>query len=205
VFWKRWHISLSSWIRDYLYLPLIRTAVHDRSTGGLIQAVDERQKNKALFSAWAIMGLWHGANWTFVIWGLYHALAIYVYRLIAPIGRRLSNTTQILLGICITLPVMMLGWIPFRAENLEVTIDMYLKVLDPRAYMWLGLRENTYIIAVILVLGSGFTYLVYNRFRVFAAHRIAYSLLAELALFTAILPLIYIFLRPISQFIYFQF
>ena len=79
-FWQRWHISLSSWIRDYLYLPLMGAQVHDRSTGGLPTVESGRSgftRTRALFLTWGIMGLWHGANWTFVIWGLYHATLVY--------------------------------------------------------------------------------------------------------------------------------
>ena len=82
-FWKRWHISLSSWIRDYLYLPLKGAKVEDRSTGGLNIEKNKKidKNNSALFITWAIMGLWHGANWTFVVWGLYHSILIHLERL----------------------------------------------------------------------------------------------------------------------------
>lgn len=66
-FWRRWHISLSSWIRDYLYLPLAGIKVHGRSVGGLANATVDKKHQKALFFTWAIMGLWHGANWTFLV------------------------------------------------------------------------------------------------------------------------------------------
>ena len=82
-FWKRWHISLSSWIRDYLYLPLSGVKViKTTGTGGIGEGSDtsKQNKNKALFLTWAIMGLWHGANWTFVFWGLYHASMIFLER-----------------------------------------------------------------------------------------------------------------------------
>lgn len=91
-FWRRWHISLSSWIRDYLYLPLAGVKVHDRSTGGLGHATLDKRKNKALFASWAIMGLWHGANWTFVLWGLFHATVIGAYRLLAPLTRGVNQS-----------------------------------------------------------------------------------------------------------------
>ena len=83
-FWQRWHISLSSWIRDYLYLPLTRTLVRDSSSQGGIetsaQSMNKKGRQPALFASWAIMGLWHGANWTFMFWGLWHAMIIFFYR-----------------------------------------------------------------------------------------------------------------------------
>ena len=70
-FWKRWHISLSSWIRDYLYLPLMGVKVLETTAkGGIGNKLDQkkgRNKNLILFITWAIMGLWHGANWTFIL------------------------------------------------------------------------------------------------------------------------------------------
>ena len=64
-FWKRWHISLSSWIRDYVYLPLAGTEVINSSEGGMPVLLTEKKKIKSLFLTWGIMGFWHGANWTF--------------------------------------------------------------------------------------------------------------------------------------------
>jgi alginate O-acetyltransferase complex protein AlgI len=63
-FWRRWHISLSTWIRDYLYIPL----------GGSRQGLSRKMLNA--FIAMALCGLWHGASWNFVIWGLYHGLGL---------------------------------------------------------------------------------------------------------------------------------
>ena len=72
-FWRRWHISLSSWIRDYLYLPLAGARVRDKSVGGLATAAEGNEQrlnvSRALFFTWAIMGFWHGAAWKFLFWG----------------------------------------------------------------------------------------------------------------------------------------
>jgi D-alanyl-lipoteichoic acid acyltransferase DltB (MBOAT superfamily) len=79
-FWKRWHISLSSWIRDYLYLPLSNVkVVKTTGEGGIgegLETTSQNAKTKGLFLTWAIMGLWHGANWTFIFWGFLHAVYI---------------------------------------------------------------------------------------------------------------------------------
>ena len=72
-FWKRWHISLSSWIRDYLYLPLCNLKYKIKSTEGIGNEAILAKKNKSLFITWCLMGIWHGANWTFLIWGIFHA------------------------------------------------------------------------------------------------------------------------------------
>ena len=208
-FWNRWHISLSSWIRDYLYLPLTNQKVHDRSIGGLDEAVlikpSQNNVTYALFATWAIMGLWHGANWTFVTWGLYHALVIYIYRLIPQWFNNFPSKIMTILGVSITLPVMMLGWVPFRADSVNISIDMFLKVLNPSMYTWLGLRENTYIIASALVIGSIVVYNLYGYFKELEFKKPSEALVFEAIFLSILLPMVYIFLRPISQFIYFQF
>ena len=79
------------------------------------------------------MGLWHGASWTFVFWGLYHCIFIFIHRLIAPLQFR----TQFLgfnLGLLITLPITMLGWIPFGADDLGTTFALMGKVFDFSQY-----------------------------------------------------------------------
>ena len=69
-FWRRWHISLTTWFRDYIYFPL----------GGSRCSVSKIIRN--VFIVWAISGLWHGANWTFICWGLFHAILLSIYNLL---------------------------------------------------------------------------------------------------------------------------
>jgi alginate O-acetyltransferase complex protein AlgI len=204
-FWRRWHISLSSWIRDYLYLPLAGIKVHDRSIGGLANATMNTKKNTALFTTWAIMGLWHGANWTFVLWGLYHAVVIFLYRLLSPLGAGLNSNIKVLVGIGLTLPVMMLSWIPFRAESLDMTFGMWAKVLDPFAYTSLGMRENAYLITAIILLGMMVTFFVKKQVLLLSSRNNTLQLIGEAMVFTVMIPLVIVFLRPVNQFIYFQF
>jgi len=204
-FWRRWHISLSSWIRDYLYLPLAGIKVHDRSVGGLSNAVLDKKKNKALFVTWCIMGLWHGANWTFVLWGVFHAFVIFLYKSLAPIASEFSHNIKIVGGIIITLPIMMLSWIPFRADSLDMTFSMWAKVFDPFLYSSLGMRENAYLVAAIILLGIISTFLVQKKFVPLIKQNRELLLLGETVIFLVIFPLVVIFLRPINQFIYFQF
>ena len=204
-FWRRWHISLSSWIRDYLYLPLAGISVHDRSTGGLANATLDKSKNRALFLTWAIMGLWHGAAWSFMLWGLYHAIAITVYRLIRPFTVNLGRRLQILGGMAITLPVMMLSWIPFRTQDVSSALSMYVKIFDFHGYTWIGMRENTYLICAILLLGVVLTYVFREYIMPVYKRSAVLTILGEVPVFAVIAGLVFIFLRPISQFIYFQF
>lgn len=113
-FWRRWHISLTTWFRDYIYIPL----------GGNRCGRGRMMVNVLI--VWAVSGLWHGANWTFICWGLYHALLLIVYNLLGissknkPIvaaGRWLPNLKE-LLQMVITFILAVIGWIIFRCEDM---------------------------------------------------------------------------------------
>jgi alginate O-acetyltransferase complex protein AlgI len=207
-FWRRWHISLSSWVRDYVYLPLTGSKLQDSSKGGLALAADAetaRSKTLALFLTWAVMGLWHGANWTFVVWGLYHATLIFLYRLsYSFVGD--PNTWKLkFAGWVITLPLVMLGWVFYRAETLSQALGMVARVFNPLRYSTIGLRESTYLIAAVLMVAIIVASFIYSwpqpKRR---SLKMAWAAGESIA-FAAIIALVFVYLRPISQFIYFQF
>lgn len=204
-FWKRWHISLSSWIRDYLYLPLVGASQRAHGSSGGLGEVERDGRTLALFTTWAVMGLWHGAAWTFLLWGLYHAGVVFLHRWTS---RRLPDLGRwgAVMGWAVTLPIMMLGWVPFRATSLAQTFTMWGHTLDPRRYTFLSLRENTHLVTglvLLLVVGAGLLRprLTTPRFALrpvawWPAQTLAYAVLAAV---------VFVFLRPIEQFIYFQF
>jgi alginate O-acetyltransferase complex protein AlgI len=101
-FWRRWHISLSSWFRDYLYIPL----------GG--NRGKEERTYLNLVIVFFLCGLWHGAKWTFVAWGLYHGLFLVLERM--SFGQWLEKLPRPLRH-CYALLVVMVGWVLFRAED----------------------------------------------------------------------------------------
>jgi D-alanyl-lipoteichoic acid acyltransferase DltB (MBOAT superfamily) len=211
-FWRRWHISLSSWIRDYLYFPLQGIKVRDRSIGGIAVDVSNLKGGHnaplfALFITWLVMGLWHGANWTFALWGLYHASLIAGYRLTENKFKYFPVWLKVYGGWAITLPLIMLGWIPFRSESVESTFGMFYKLISPSQYLWLGMRENTYLITVLLLMASISSYAVHkfnvHKHTVYALNFLFYLL--KTIILAIVIGLVFIFLRPINQFIYFQF
>ncbi len=209
-FWRRWHISLSSWIRDYLYLPLLGAKVRDRSVDGLAVAVYEHAKNMrhplmVLFLTWAIMGFWHGANWTFVMWGLFHATCVAIYRLIEAPVSTFPRAIRAIGGWSVTLPLMMLAWIPFRAQSVGMAVDMYGKLFSVQEWLYLGMRENTYLVAAFVFVSMTLTYGVHEYAgRWFREHRWL-GFLGETVVIGTTTALVFVFLRPINQFIYFQF
>ena len=115
-FWRRWHISLSTWFRDYLYIPLLRRGA-------------ERASKARLFSALLIVmllsGLWHGAAWTFVLWGAYHGLLLVGYRLISkkksgPVNEKAAPPLAgYLVRVVIMFQLVCFGWLLFRAESMN--------------------------------------------------------------------------------------
>ncbi|PCJ25982.1 MAG: alginate O-acetyltransferase [Flavobacteriales bacterium] len=205
-FWKRWHISLSSWIRDYLYLPILGVKVMDKSTGGLSTEMPKASNaNRALFLTWAIMGLWHGASWAFVFWGAYHASLIFIERKLTIITRKINKNIRSILGWGITLPLAMLSWLPFRENNLSDVFIMFKKLFIINGFFNRSFSENTYLITALLLILTIISFLIHK----YLLEKIKKNLLLYSAIlvitvsFLTILDLT--FLRPISQFIYFQF
>jgi len=205
-FWKRWHISLSNWIKDYLYLPLTGKKVsYDKQ-----EAISEIKNSNsikgyaALFATWALMGFWHGANWTFVVWGLYHALLVTIHRFTSPYFKGLNKKVRDISGWCISLPFLMLGWIPFRVTQLSTVGEYFKKTVNWHAYTWLGMRENVYLITFITLLLIIISYLLTT----YVKPRIENTFIGQLSnvvILSISVALVIVFLRPISQFIYFQF
>lgn len=112
-FWRRWHISLSSWFRDYLYIPL----------GG--NRGSELRTYANLFIVFVLCGLWHGASWNFLVWGMFHGAILSIERfglsrLIGQLWRPFRH--------CYLIFVVLVSWVFFRAENLSDAI-IYLKAM----------------------------------------------------------------------------
>ena len=204
-FWQRWHITLSSWIRDYLYAPLCRFEGKKRSTGGLEIAHTKTSSVMPLLLTWGLMGLWHGASWNFLLWGLYHGCLVLVWRAWHAIFRKKSKSRFATLGWLVTLPLIMLGWIPFWSQNVQHTLELYSRLFDLTAYGSLGFRENYYLIAFVtvgmfLVCFWATVYLQKNRFMKKRFWRICDVLIVFVCV-----CLVLIFFIPVEQFIYFQF
>jgi D-alanyl-lipoteichoic acid acyltransferase DltB (MBOAT superfamily) len=208
-FWKRWHISLSSWIRDYLYLPLSGIKVSKTTgEGGIGEGLENTQKinkTRALFVTWAIMGFWHGANWTFVLWGLMHASFIYIERRLQVLREKSSLLNNSFLGWSITLLFVMLSWIPFRADSLNTTFKMFGKLFHPVSYTSIGMRENVYIITFLIFILFLMYYFVMEYHRNFWIKFPVLNFWFGVLKYAFIFVMVFTFLRPISQFIYFQF
>lgn len=104
-FWRRWHISLSTWFRDYVYIPM----------GG--NRVSKSRWILNLFTVWLLTGIWHGANWTFVVWGLLYFVFL-LFEKLTGLNRHKNVFTRIY-----TLLVVIICWVFFRAESLPAAIS----------------------------------------------------------------------------------
>lgn len=182
-FWSRWHISLSSWFRDYLYIPL----------GGNRVSIPKWYFN--LFIVFIISGLWHGANWTFVIWGGMHGL----FLIFSTQFKRLDHWL-------ITFPLIAFTWIFFRANNLEDAVLICKNILSAkRGGLFLG-NPSTFFYGVLwiflLVFAEYVTEYYPNKIKIFdnqvkAIRYAGYIMVVVLILLFGVFNA--------SQFIYFQF
>lgn len=117
-FWRRWHISLSTWFREYLYIPL----------GGNRKGTAKTYRNKLI--VFFFTGLWHGANWTFIVWGLWHGFFIVAEDLVAKLtgkDRHSRNSKRRAAGVAkhlYTLLVVLIGFVIFRADTMSQAVAM---------------------------------------------------------------------------------
>lgn len=107
-FWRRWHISLSSWFREYLYIPL----------GGNRKGEFRTYIN--LFIVFLATGLWHGANWTFVFWGIFHGMFLIIERI--KLGKYLENSSMRIVKHIYCFFIVVIGWVFFRADSLKYAL-----------------------------------------------------------------------------------
>jgi len=185
-FWRRWHISLSTWLRDYLYIPL------GGSRGGRLLTY------RALLLTMLLGGLWHGAKWTFVVWGLYHGIWLALHRWLAvERGVRMPDTRAWRAAArVLTFHAVCLGWLFFRADSLGQVRAVLASLAAGVAVGGLAMKALAVLAPVVLVLWAG-------EARTSAPTRLTLPRLAAIAalwLAAALLP------PPVGQpFIYFQF
>jgi len=119
-FWTRWHISLSSWLRDYLYIPL----------GGNRKGTIRTYIN--LMTTMVLGGLWHGAAWTFIVWGFYHGTLLCLHRMVKPLMERylvfrsrISENLWFLCRLFVFFHLTCVGWLLFRSTSMAQGLEMF--------------------------------------------------------------------------------
>lgn len=141
-FWRRWHISLSFWLRDYLYISL----------GGNRHGVSRTYLN--LLIVMGLGGLWHGASWNFGIWGLYHGFLLVWHRLWRKLVTRIGAVTLVdsrwllPLWVALTFVIVTLGWIPFRAPDFASSIATFSALVQPQDWSFANAHPAILIVPI---------------------------------------------------------
>lgn len=138
-FWRRWHISLGTWFRDYLYIPL----------GGNRKGLPRQMLN--ILIVWALTGLWHGANWTFLVWGLYYALFLLLEK--AFLLKFVEHKP--VFGHIYTVLVAVFGWMIFQLDSLARVGEYWGAMLGFRSAGWAGAHDLFLLKAYLPVLLIG--------------------------------------------------
>ncbi len=201
-FWRRWHISLNTWFRDYVYIPL----------GG--SRVSKSKVVRNTFVIFLLSGLWHGANWTFIVWGAYHAL-LFMPLILLGKNRKYTNTVaegKLLPSIkecammLLTFVLVVIGWIIFRAENIGDAGHYIFSLLSPEiwkaSYRFLLYPINYagYFVLLMLVV----EWLQRRKEHGLDISGVKYGWL-RIAIYYSIIVIMFLFSGESETFIYFQF
>lgn len=222
-FWRRWHISLTTWFRDYVYIPL----------GGSRPNIPQKVKNPALykkaiivrntFIIFLLSGFWHGANWTFVLWGAYHAM-LFLPLILLEKNRKYTNVVATLspnnpqpgftsikrlptlleIGqMALTFVLAVLGWIIFRSDSIEMTGIYLSRMLDVSLWGMPYLTNKVFtFLPLLIMLGMEW----FNRAESHGlAMRGIHSKVVRYGIYMVLSLLIIINMGPEQNFIYFQF
>ncbi|OGG51455.1 hypothetical protein A2704_04620 [Candidatus Kaiserbacteria bacterium RIFCSPHIGHO2_01_FULL_54_36b] len=179
-FWRRWHMTLGTWIKDYLYIPL----------GGSRRGLPRTATNLVLIMT--AIGLWHGAAWTFVVWGAYHGALLAGYHL----TKRWYDRLPALVRRAGTFALISIGWIPFRSESLAATKLMLAKL----AGVWGPLPVSGWAL-IFITLALGITQFLPNSFQIHYSTTKRAAVAAALILVACLVYLNY----KQATFLYYQF
>ena len=203
-FWRRWHISLTTWFRDYIYIPL----------GGSRCSMPKIIRNT--FVIFLVSGLWHGANWTFIAWGAYHALLFLPlillgknrkYKAVVASDRLLPNVREIF-QILLTFLLVVIGWIIFRSESISQAWDYICGMwqwgtlkASYRFFFQHGIRSISSVVLIMLIV----EWLNRRNDHGLCIDMIKSPIVRYGIYITIVFTLILVFKSEPSQFIYFQF
>lgn len=194
-FWRKWHISLSSWFKDYVYIPL----------GG--SAKNKITSIKNIFIIFLISGFWHGANWTFIAWGAFHSLLYLPLFLLKRNRKNLSEHPRFkdLLPVLKTYLLVCIGWVFFRAKDISQATDILSEIMSESLFSPIEVSLRVlYIIALILIL---IVLEWLNRTHEFTLEKLGnnWNMYTRWSFYSTILLLIAWFAKTGTSFIYFQF
>ena len=209
-FWRRWHISLNTWFVDYLYIPLGGSRPYVSPDSKYPELTKKAKVIRNTFAIFLTSGLWHGANWTFVAWGAYHALLFIPLILLGKnkrftdtvaTGRILPNIREVF-QMLLTFLLVVIGWVFFRAETITQAFEYLGRIFSGSLLSMpyiMGQNANLLCIAFMLVIefikrSSTYTFELHQK-----------SKLIRWCIYIGIILMICIFGGHSENFIYFQF
>ena len=200
-FWRRWHVSLTTWFRDYVYIPL----------GG--SRCSKAKIIRNTFVIFLVSGLWHGANWTYIAWGAYHAVLFLpliligknrTYRDTVAAGRFLPSIKEV--GqMLLTFILATIGWIIFRAESIGQAWDYFCGMIDRSLFAIPWIDSPTYLLKVMIALSVMFVMEWVGRNKECPIIFNNSCKLLRWMVYVALSILIFVFGTSSESFIYFQF
>ncbi len=155
-FWRRWHISLSTWFRDYIYIPL----------GGNRKGIKRQIINMSV--VWLLTGFWHGASWNFIMWGLYYLIFLILEKFVL---KNILKKTPDFLKHIYALLIILIGWVLFRVENMSQFFDiiktMFSFDLNSTSLMEARIYLETYYVYFILAIlfSTNVYYVICDKFK----------------------------------------
>ena len=193
-FWRRWHISLSSFFRDYVYIPL----------GG--NRVNKIKWIRNILIVWALTGLWHGAEWNFIIWGLYFAIILLIEKLFL---HKILNKIPVFFRWLYSFVLINIGWIIFRSESIELLSYVFKNIfifdLDI-LYDFLATNYNLLNYFVFILLGFIFSFPIYKKVNERFMQNKIYNLLKDIIIIVIfIFSICTLISNSYNPFIYFRF
>lgn len=192
-FWRRWHISLSTWFRDYVYIVL----------GGNRCGIKRQIFNMSI--VWLLTGFWHGAAWNFVLWGIYYLVFLSLEKFV--LSKYLKKTPNVLKHIY-TLFIILIGWVLFRVDNLtqfyNIICSMFSFKVTSLSLMQSRIYIETYYVYFILaiIFSTNVYYVICNRFK----DKIIFNILKYFCLIVLfIISIMFLAQSTYNPFIYFRF
>lgn len=193
-FWRRWHISLSSWFRDYIYIPL----------GG--NKVNKLKWVRNILLVWMLTGLWHGAAWNFIIWGIYYGLLLLFEKLF--LNKVLSKLPSIINWIY-TFVIVMIGWMIFRSNTLNELLLFIKTMFSYKHTDWITiLADNlsTFNSLVFIIPAFIFSFPIFKKLNENYSNKTVYEIILNIILLTLFLIcIICLTSSSYNPFIYFRF
>src|SRR5690554_925205 len=198
-FWRRWHISLSTWFRDYVYIPL----------GGSRRTKWNQVRN--VFIIFIVSGFWHGANWTFIVWGALNALYFlpillrnknHLHTNVVAENSIFPNIKE-LIQMAITFSLTVLAWVFFRAEDVTMALNFLSRTLNLSLFTLPQVRPTDVFVFLLIFLGIEWA----GRRHLYAIERlwVKYPRFIRLLIYYIIAMVIFLYGGKTQEFIYFQF